>query len=55
MNEHAYVQMVMAGKNFFDSSNDAYYLVLRNASRFNLVGGLGGLFTLLGALIVPFL
>ena len=42
----------MGGKSFFDSAQDAFYLVLRNSARFNLVGGLGSLFNLLGAIFI---
>ena len=40
----------MTGKNFCEATEDAYYLIIRNAWRFGTVHGLGGIYTFVGEL-----
>ncbi len=40
----------MTGRNFCEATEDAYYLMIRNAWRFGTVHGLGGIYTFVGEL-----
>jgi hypothetical protein len=42
----------MTSKNFCDACEDSFYLMVRNASRFVIAGGIGDLFILIGKLFV---
>lgn len=48
----AYIQIALQGKNFCKAAYDGFMLVLRNPARFSIVGGIGTIFNLLGALII---
>jgi len=50
INRHAYTQIAMTGKGFCEATEDAYYLMIRNAWRFGTVHGLGGIYTFVGEL-----
>jgi len=54
INDHAYVQIAMTGESFCQATQDAFYLLLRNAGRFGIVNGLGFLFVFVGQLFITF-
>lgn len=51
INKNAYIQIAINGKSFCFACKDALLLIIRNALRFTALGGLGGLFIMLGYLI----
>eukprot|EP01016_Furgasonia_blochmanni_P020306 TRINITY_DN2265_c0_g1_i5.p1 TRINITY_DN2265_c0_g1~~TRINITY_DN2265_c0_g1_i5.p1 ORF type:complete len:326 (+),score=45.08 TRINITY_DN2265_c0_g1_i5:1108-2085(+) len=52
LNNHAYIQIALTGKNFCIAAIDAVYLIYRNALAFGIVTGLGNLYILLGKIFV---
>jgi hypothetical protein len=52
LNKNAYIQIALCGKNFCASAKVAFFLILRNAIRFGMVAGLGGIVSTLGYVFV---
>lgn len=42
----------MTSKGFWSSSQDAFFLMLRNAARFTIAGGIGDIFVVLGKIFI---
>jgi len=45
----------MTGESFCDATRDAFFLNLRNATRFGIVHGIGTLFVFIGQLFITFI
>ena len=52
LNKNAYIQIALQGSSFCGAARDAFFLILRNASRFLAVGSIGGVFMFLGKWVV---
>jgi len=54
LNRHAYIQVAMTGVSFCQATEDAFYLVIRNAARFGVVHGLSWIFLFIGQVFIAF-
>jgi len=52
ISRHAYIQIAMTGESFCKATDDAFYLLTRNAMRFGMVHGLAWVFLLLGQIFI---
>lgn len=52
MNKNAYIQIALQGSSFCTACRDAFFLILRNASRFLAVGSIGAVFMFLGKWVI---
>ncbi|CAD8090823.1 unnamed protein product [Paramecium sonneborni] len=52
LNQNAYTMMALTGQSFCNAAYDAFYLILRNATRVAITHGLGELFEFLGAIFI---
>eukprot|EP01016_Furgasonia_blochmanni_P055586 TRINITY_DN9332_c0_g1_i2.p1 TRINITY_DN9332_c0_g1~~TRINITY_DN9332_c0_g1_i2.p1 ORF type:complete len:660 (-),score=111.00 TRINITY_DN9332_c0_g1_i2:60-2039(-) len=52
INNHAFIQIALTGKNFCAAASDAVYLILRNALTFGIIAGLGNVYTFLGKVFI---
>ena len=52
MNKNAYIQIALNSSSFCGAARDAFFLILRNASRFLAVGSIGAVFMFLGKWVI---
>lgn len=55
LGKHAYIQIAMTGDSFCTASKASFKLILENAARFSVSGGLGVVFSFLGKISVTVL
>merc|ERR1740138_2042071 len=48
LNKNAYIQIALMGTNFCVSAKNAFWLIIRNAVRFALLGSLGSVINVIG-------
>merc|ERR1719327_358045 len=52
LNKNAYIQVALMGTNFCKSAKEAFFLILRNAVRFGVLGSLGFVVHFLGKYLI---
>merc|ERR1719327_26038 len=52
LNKNAYIQVALMGTNFCVSAKNAFFLILRNAVRFGVLGSLGFVVHFTGKLLI---
>lgn len=52
LNKNAYTVTAMTGKSFCDAAAEAFSLMIRNAARFTVAGGIGEMFIVLGRIFI---
>jgi len=52
LNKNAYIRIALVGENFCKSAWKAFCLILRNAARYAVIGGLSGIITGIGTLFI---
>merc|ERR1740121_504425 len=52
LNKNAYIQVALMGTSFCTSAKNAFFLILRNAARFGVLGGLGSVIHFIGKLFI---
>jgi hypothetical protein len=52
LNKNAYIQIALLGKNFCTSAWNAFCLILRNAARIGILGGIGAVVNIIGLVFI---